>query len=138
VANPGAPDSRPRLVKGGADAPAPGGARSERGRRPRLTWILAALLAAALGAAVLQTGRLDRVTAEAEALRAANQELEARIQGYEQQRALIRDAVADLASRVAALGEIVRPDAAASEAAPEPAPEAADEPAPELSLEPAR
>jgi hypothetical protein len=134
MANPGMPEKRPRLVRGGADAgrtPATGApeVRSRR-RGPALAFVLAALAAVALGAALLQTERLDRVTAQADALRAANQELEARIEGYEQQRALIRESVADLAARVAALGEIVRADGEEAEMAPAATAEPAFEPPP--------
>ena len=124
MASPGMPESRPRLLKGGADgAPEPGARR--RGRSRGLLWLLGALLVMLLGAALLQTERLDRLREQADGLRSANSALQAeladaqaRLQGYEQQRALVRESVADLAQRVGALAEFVRADGDARSAPP--------------------
>jgi hypothetical protein len=114
MANPNAAEARPRLVKS-ADAQ-PGAGRDETRRSvPALVWLLAALLAFALGASVLQTERLDRMTERADALAARADALQieladarTQIQTYETQRNLVRESVADIAERVAVLYEVVR------------------------------
>ena len=121
MANPNAAEARPRLVKS-EEQPATGSDETRRSVPP-LVWVLAALLAFTLGASVLQTERLDRMTERAEALaaRADSLQLElanarTQIHTYEMQRNLVRESVADLAERIAVLYEVVR-----SGSAPEPA-----------------
>jgi hypothetical protein len=123
AANPDAVDAKPRPSRGGE-------ARSGERRKPRgasaLSWLLAGLLAFVIGAAVVQTRRLDRMTARADELAAKSEALQgqlsqaqARIDKLEAQRGLVRESVADLAQRIAALYEIGQPGGA-----PPPAPRA--------------
>lgn len=129
MANPSPLEARPRLVKGGARSPE----SASEARRPgvsALVWVLAGLLALALGAVALQTERLDRMSERADLLAARSEVLQlelasaqTQIHDFEIQQALVRESVADLAERIAALYEIVRPVAA---------------PAPERPAEPAR
>jgi outer membrane murein-binding lipoprotein Lpp len=121
MANPNAAETRPRLVT--AEEPPATGSDETRRSVPPLVWVLAALLAFTLGASVLQTERLDRMTERAETLaaRADSLQLElanarTQIHTYEMQRNLVRESVADIAERVAVLYEVVR-----SGSAPEPA-----------------
>src|SRR5512134_1939824 len=102
MANPNAAEARPRLVKS-EEQPATGSDETRRSVPP-LVWVLAALLAFTLGASVLQTERLDRMTERAEALaaRADSLQLElanarTQIHTYEMQRNLVRESVADIA-----------------------------------------
>jgi hypothetical protein len=120
MANPNAADARPRLVPSDESQPPRHESREaghDETRRPvpALIWVLAALLAFALGASVLQTERLDRMTERADALasRADSLQLElasarTQIHTYEMQRNLVRESVADLAERIAVLYEVVR------------------------------
>jgi hypothetical protein len=113
MADPIAREARPRLVLGGAE-----NAETHEERRPHasgLIWVLAGLLAFAIGAAAVQSARLDRMTAHAdqltehaEALRVELLDAQAQIHTYETRQELVRESVADLADRVAALYEIVR------------------------------
>ena len=124
MASPSALDSEPRLRKGGEPL---GGARSNRrAAAPGLLWVLAGLLAFTIGAAAVQSERLDRMTRRADELAAKSEALQteltqaqARIQSLEAQRGVVRESVADLAERIAALYEIVQPGGA-----PRPAPRA--------------
>jgi len=137
VTTPGAQDAKPRLVRGGADA-APAEARETRPTRRRLPWLLAALLACALAAVALQSSRLARMTeradqlaAESAALRGQLGDAQAQIRSFEKQRDLVRESVADLAARVAALSELVKPRVAPTAAAPPAAEPSAQLPHPE-------
>jgi hypothetical protein len=125
VADPITRDARPRLVQSGAE-----NAAAREAQRPGpsgLTWVLAGLLAFAIGAAAVQSARLDRMTehadeltAHAEALRVELADAQVQIRTYESQQELVRASVADLADRVAALYEIVRSGAApAADEAPQ-------------------
>ena len=123
MANPNAAEARPRLVKA-EEQPATGSDETRRSVPP-LVWVLAALLAFTLGASVLQTERLDRMTERAEALaaRADSLQLElanarTQIHTYEMQRNLVRESVADLAERIAVLYEVVRSGSATEPALP--------------------
>jgi len=117
VADPITRDARPRLVQGGAeDAEA---REAQRSGASGLTWVLAGLLAFAIGAAAVQSARLDRMTehadeltAHAEALRVELADAQVQIRTYQSQQELVRASVADLADRVAALYEIVKNGAA--------------------------
>ena len=116
MANPSPLDSKPRLLRGGEPLRVPRGSRRST---PGLVWVLAGLLAFTVGAAVVQSQRLDRMTARADELAARSEALQteltqaqARIQTLEAQRGLVRESVADLAQRVAALYEIVQPGGA--------------------------
>jgi hypothetical protein len=129
MATPNAADARPRLVRDGAPAqPTPDTA--ER-RVPSLVWVLLGLLAVTLGAAVVQTERLDRMSDRAVRLAA---DLDAtqielagartQIRSFEMQRQLVQESVTDLAQRVSLLDELVRTDPAPPPIAPPPAPAA--------------
>src|SRR5262245_17075275 len=113
MADPIAREARPRLVHGGAEQEEP--RESLRSSPPGLLWVLAGLLAFAIGAAAVQSARLDRMTEHAdqltehaEALRLELLDAHAQIRAYESQQEQVRVSVADLADRVAALYEIVR------------------------------
>jgi hypothetical protein len=100
--------------------------------------VLTALLALAFGAAALQTDRLSRMTAradelaaEAAGLRGELADAQAQIRSFEKQRDLVRESVADLATRVAALSEILKPGVAPTAAAPPAAEPSAQLPHPE-------
>lgn len=136
MANPNAAEARPRLVKP-VDAEAAQGHDETRRPVPALVWVLAALLAFALGASVLQTERLDRMSERADALSARADALQielaaarTQIRTYEMQRNLVRESVADIAERVAVLYEVVRSGVA------EPSPSLAGESAGEQPGEP--
>ena len=113
MADPIARDARPRLLQGGGeDAEA---RAAQRSGASGLTWVLAGLLAFAIGAAAVQSARLDRMTehadeltAHAEALRVELADAQVQIRTYQSQQELVRASVADLADRVAALYEIVK------------------------------
>ncbi len=118
MANPNAAETRPRLVKTGEELPFAGHAQTRRSV-PALVWVLAALLAFALGASLLQTERLDRMTERADSLAARADALQielananTQIRSYEMQRTLVRESVADIAERIAVLYEVVRTGAA--------------------------
>ena len=92
---------------------------AQRSGASGLTWVLAGLLAFAIGAAAVQSARLDRMTehadeltAHAEALRVELADAQVQIRTYQSQQELVRASVADLADRVAALYEIVKNGAA--------------------------
>jgi hypothetical protein len=127
MANPNI-DARPRLVR--SDAPGAAGDDTAERQVPSLVWVLVGLIAFSLGAAVLQTERLDRMSDRADALakRADALQLElagarTQIRTFEMQRELVRESVADLAQRVSMLHELVRVDALPARPAepPEPA-----------------
>jgi hypothetical protein len=110
-------EARPRLVRGDDAGHAAAGDSAER-QVPSLIWVLAGLIAFSLGAAVLQTERLDRMSDRAEALskRADALQLElagarTQIRTFEMRRELVRESVADLSQRVSMLQELVRSDA---------------------------
>jgi septal ring factor EnvC (AmiA/AmiB activator) len=135
VTTPGAQDARPRLVRGGAEQ---ADARAPRPTRRRLSWVIALLLACALGAAALQTNRLARMTERADQLAAESAQLrtelgdaQAQIRSFEKQRDLVRESVSDLAARVAALSRLLTPAVAPTAAAPPPAEPSAQLPHPE-------
>jgi len=137
VTTPGAQDARPRLVRGGAGAE-PVDARTGRPTRRRASWVLVAVLACALAAAALQSSRLarmteraDRLEAESTALRSQLGDAQAQIRSFEKQRDLVRESVADLAARVAALSELVKRGVAPAPAAPPAAEPSAQLPHPE-------
>lgn len=124
MANPNAAEARPRLVKTAEDRPDAGHDETRR-PIPPLVWILAALLAFALGASVLQTERLDRMTERADTLAARTDALQielanarTQIHTYEMQRNLVRESVADIAERIAVLYEVVRSGSAPAPALP--------------------
>ena len=113
MADPITREARPRLVLGGAENVETHEAR--RSHASGLIWVLAGLLAFAIVAAAVQSSRLDRMTehadqltVHAEALRVELLEAQAQIHTYETRQELVRESVADLADRVAALYEIVR------------------------------
>ena len=135
MTTPGAQDARPRLVRGGAEQPE---TRAARPTRRRLSWVVAILLACALGAAALQTNRLARMTERADQLAAESAQLrselgdaQAQIRSFEKQRDLVRESVADLAARVTALSQMLKPAVAPTPAAPPPAEPSAQLPHPE-------
>jgi septal ring factor EnvC (AmiA/AmiB activator) len=135
MTTPGAQDARPRLVRGGAEQPE---MREARPTRRRLSWVIAALLACALGAAALQTHRLARMTERADQLAAESAQLrsdlgnaQAQIRTFEKQRELVRESVADLATRVAALSQMLKPAVPPTAAAPPAAEPSAQLPHPE-------
>ena len=112
--------------------------RTARSTRRRLSWVIAALLACALGAAALQTNRLARMTERADQLAAESAQLrnelgdaQAQIRSFEKQRDLVRESVSDLAARVAALSQLLKPAVAPTPAAPPPAEPSAQLPHPE-------
>jgi hypothetical protein len=124
VADPGMREAKPRLVRGGAENAEPH--EAQRSSPPGLVWVLAGLLAFAIGAAAVQSARLDRMTEHAnrltehaESLRVELLDTHAQLRAYETQQEQVRESVADLADRVAALYEIVRQGAAPT---PEPSP----------------
>jgi len=126
--NPNPAEAGPRLVRTDAPRPAPAREADRRGGLPGLVWALAILLAFVLGAAVLQTGRLarmteraDRLAAKADGLQAELDGAQAQIRTYEMERDRVRESVADLAERVAALYQIVRPGSPAPSSPSEPA-----------------
>ena len=134
MATPNAADARPRLVRDDAPAAAPEADTSER-RVPSLVWVLLGLIAVLLGAAVLQTERLDRMTDRATRLAADLDAVQIELAGartqirsFEMQRQLVQESVTDLAQRVSLLDELVRTDPASPPAAAEPLP-ATPEPA---------
>jgi hypothetical protein len=115
MANPNI-DARPRLVR--SDAPGVAGDDTAERQVPSLVWVLVALIAFSLGAAVLQTERLDRMSDRADALAKRADALQIELAGartqirtFEMQRELVRESVADLAQRVSMLHELVRVDA---------------------------
>jgi hypothetical protein len=115
MANPNAAEARPRLVTPTEGSQEIGHDETRRGGVPALVWVLAALLAFALGASVLQTERLDRMTERADSLAARADALQlelasaqTQIRTYEMQRNLVRESVADIAERIAVLYEVVR------------------------------
>ncbi|HVN39610.1 MAG TPA: hypothetical protein VMW19_15715 [Myxococcota bacterium] len=123
-------------MRGGAGAD-PVDARTGPTRR-RASWVLVVVLACAIAAAALQSSRLARMTeradqlaAESAALRSQLGDAQAQIRSFEKQRGLVRESVADLAARVAALSELVKRSVAQAPAAPPAAEPSAQLPHPE-------
>ena len=135
MTTPGAQDARPRLVRGGAEQPE---TRAARPTGRRLPGLLLVVLALALAAAAVQTNRLTHMTERADQLAAESAQLrsdlgdaQAQIRSFEKQRDLVRESVADLATRVAALSQLLKPAVAPTAAAPPPAEPSAQLPHPE-------
>jgi hypothetical protein len=123
MADPSPLDARPRLVRSSAESGEvrAGGRPAHRG----LMWVLAGLLAFAVAAAAVQSERLDRMSERADELAARSEALQAelasaleQIRTFEAQREQVRESVADLAERVAALYEVVHPGGAPALARP--------------------